>query len=45
MIKEFNGKYRFLSNFWECPVFHEGKVWASSEHAFQAMKTLDKDEQ
>ena len=40
MIKHFNRKYFFLSNFYECPVFYEGLVYNSSEAAFQAAKIL-----
>ncbi len=39
-IKEFQGKYRFLSNFWPCEIKHQGIVYPSVEHAFQASKTL-----
>jgi len=44
MIKEFQGKYRFLSNFWECPVLYENQIYPSSEHLYQALKTLNIDE-
>jgi len=44
-ITSFKGEYAFLSNFYEHPIKYRGKVWPSSEHAYQAMKTLDKDEQ
>lgn len=43
-ITAFKDEYRFLSNFWECPVricfpeIGECVVFASSEHAFQAAK-------
>lgn len=40
MIKHFNRKYFFLSNFYECPVFYEGLVYNSTEAAFQAAKIL-----
>lgn len=40
-IDKFDGDYRFLSNFWMVNVPLE-KVWYSStEHAYQAAKTLD----
>lgn len=42
MIASFDGEYRFLSNFWKAPVEYEGIVYPSSEHAYQAAKTLDK---
>lgn len=38
MIHEFQGKYRFLSNFWPCRVEFEGMVYPSAEHAYQAAK-------
>lgn len=41
MIKEFAGKYEFLSNFWHSPFTYEGIVYPTNEHFFQAMKTLD----
>jgi len=34
-------EYGFLSNFHVFPFEWEGKTWKTSEHAFQAMKTLD----
>lgn len=43
MIASFDGEYRFLSNFWMAPVEYEGIVYPSSEHAYQAAKTLNKD--
>jgi len=39
MIKEFQGQYRFLSNFWLCTVPLDGETYPSVEHAFQAAKT------
>lgn len=41
MIDKFDGEYEFLSNFYQHPVFYDGQVWASNEHAFQAAKTDD----
>lgn len=41
MIKEFQGEYRFLSNFWPCRVKYEHVIFPSVEHAYQAAKTLD----
>ena len=41
MIKEFSGIHEFLSNFWHSPFVHEGITYATNEHFFQAMKTLD----
>ncbi len=40
-IDEFRGKYYFLSNFYACYVLYEGETWKTTEHAFQAMKTID----
>lgn len=41
MIDSFSGKYRFLSNFFPAKVVYEGVEYPSSEHAYQAAKTLD----
>lgn len=43
-IDEFSGVYDFLSNFYRCEFNYLGKIWSSSEHAYQAMKTKDPDE-
>lgn len=43
-IKGFQGEYRWLSNFYECPVEYDGRKYKSSEAAYQAQKTWD-DEQ
>lgn len=40
-IDKFAGKYRFLSNFYSVEVEYEGVKYSSTEHAFQAAKTLD----
>jgi ribA/ribD-fused uncharacterized protein len=40
-IDSFSGQYRFLSNFWPAAVEHEGVMYPSVEHAYQAAKTLD----
>jgi N-glycosidase YbiA len=40
-IAEFQGEYRFLSNFWPAEVVYEGITYPTSEHAYQAAKTLD----
>ena len=40
-ILEFNGLYRFLSNFYLAVVTYDGITYPSSEHAFVAQKTLD----
>ena len=44
MITEFQGKYRFLSNFWITPIEYDGDIYPSVEHAYQASKTLNADE-
>ena len=44
MIDSFTGRYDFLSNFFPCVVKYEGIPYPTSEHAFQAAKTLDVDE-
>lgn len=44
MITKFTGQYKFLSNFFACEVEYEGIAYPSSEHAFQAAKTLDRNE-
>ena len=41
MIDSFKGDYRFLSNFHPAQVEYECLVFPSTEHAYQAMKTLD----
>lgn len=43
-IYEFRGDYNFLSNFHSCEVEYEGIVYPSVENAFQAAKTLDREE-
>lgn len=40
-INKFDGKYRFLSNFYPCKVELDGIRYPSVEHAFQAAKTLN----
>ena len=40
-IKEFRGKYYFLSNFYRVSVTYEGLTYPSSEAAFQAAKCLN----
>jgi ribA/ribD-fused uncharacterized protein len=41
-IEEFQGQYRFLSNFWRVVVTFDGMTFRSVEHAFQAAKTHDR---
>lgn len=40
-IAEFQGEYRWLSNFWPAEVDFEGITYPTVEHAYQAAKTLD----
>jgi ribA/ribD-fused uncharacterized protein len=42
-ILTFFGPYRFLSNFWLSQLMWDGIVWPSSECAYQAAKSLDRD--
>lgn len=42
MIKQFQGPYRFLSNFYQCEVVLDNITYPSVEHAYQASKTLDR---
>lgn len=37
-ILEFQGEYRWLSNFWPCEVRYEGVTYPTVENAFQAAK-------
>ena len=37
-ILEFQGEFRWLSNFWPAPVSFENAVFPSVEHAYQAAK-------
>ena len=41
-ILEFTGEFRFLSNFWYASFVFDNILWRSSEHAYQAQKSLDK---
>lgn len=43
MITEFQGDYRFLSNFWffETPMKYQGMTFVTNEHFYVAMKTKD----
>lgn len=42
-ITRFVGKYEFLSNMYPVILHLNGELYPSAEHAFQAMKSLDKD--
>lgn len=43
-ITTFRGEHAFLSNFTYCTVEFDGLTYPSTEHAFQAAKTLDTEE-
>ena len=40
----FRNEYRFLSNFWDCPVTYKGLTYQNAEAAFQAQKCQDEAE-
>jgi ribA/ribD-fused uncharacterized protein len=40
-IDQFQGDYRFLSNFYPATVVYQGITYPDSEHAYQSAKTLD----
>lgn len=42
MIGKFEGKYRFLSNFFEVVIYYDGVAFRSAENAYQASKTADR---
>jgi len=42
MITEFQGEYRFLSNFWPAKVTLDGVVYPTVEHAYQAAKCANR---
>lgn len=44
IISEFRGEYRFLSNFYGCPVTYGGLTYHSAEAAFQAQKCFSEAE-
>jgi ribA/ribD-fused uncharacterized protein len=41
MINSFSGPNRFLSNFYPSPITHNGLVYPTAEHMYQALKTTD----
>jgi len=41
MIDQFKDDFRFLSNFFDSPFTHNGIVFPTNEHFYQAMKTLN----
>lgn len=42
-IQEFQGKFRFLSNFWQCRFVWDNILWRASENAYVAAKTTDRE--
>lgn len=42
-ITSFMGEHRFLSNFSPAVIYHDGILYTTVEHAFQAAKTLNFD--
>lgn len=42
MIKEFQGDFRFLSNFTDVELEFEGRIFSSVEHAYMSAKSDDK---
>lgn len=43
-ITKFRGKYEFLSNMYPTILYINGEMYPSAEHAFQAMKSLNRDD-
>jgi len=43
MIKEFQGKYRWLSNFWPVEITYNGLLFPSLEHAYMSAKNNSKE--
>lgn len=44
-ITSFRDEHAFLSNFYDHPIEYKGKMWPTSEHAYQAMKSPYEHEQ
>jgi len=42
-ITRFSGEYEFLSNFYPSPIIHNGLLFKTVEHAFQAEKSVDEE--
>lgn len=42
-IHEFQGEYRFLSNFWPCYLMYQNVLYPTAEHAYQAAKVVSPD--
>ena len=43
-ITRFKGQYEFLSNMYPTILYVDGEIYPSAEHAFQAMKCLNRDD-
>ena len=43
MIKEFQGEFRWLSNFTRCYIHLDGRDFSSVEHAYMSAKSDDPD--
>lgn len=43
MIKEFQGEYRWLSNFYPCSIILGGRDYPSVEHAYMSAKSDEED--
>jgi ribA/ribD-fused uncharacterized protein len=43
-VRGFEGRYRFLSNFWRAEVWLDTASYPTVEHAYQAAKTIDANE-
>ena len=41
IINRFDGEYSFLSNFYECPIIWEGKLYKNSESIYQSYKSIE----
>jgi ribA/ribD-fused uncharacterized protein len=41
VIESFDGKFKFLSNFYSCDVFYDGLMYKNAEAAYQSAKTTD----
>lgn len=40
VIDKFDGEYRFLSNFYDSPIWYGGRRYATVEHMYQAFKMI-----
>jgi ribA/ribD-fused uncharacterized protein len=44
IINSFSGEHAWLSNFWMAPITIDGWTFPSTEHVYQAAKSLDRDD-